>query len=86
MFEIAAYASGVNVAENKDATQSSTFKSFQASNANDGDTSSFSHTNDGDAWLEIDFGQAEAIESVDITNVSSTLFLLFQTSPTFIIP
>jgi hypothetical protein len=65
-----ALSSGINVAAGKNASQSSsTWGQFYASKAVDNNPSTFSHTNDGDAWLEINLGQnAAAMESVNITN------------------
>lgn len=44
MFEFQVFSSGSNVAKGKTATQSSTLNTKYASNASDGDTSTFSHT------------------------------------------
>ena len=69
LFEIKAYSSGgVNVAKNAYATQSSTLKKFFASNSVDDDVATFSHTNDANAWLGIDFGTSFALESINIVN------------------
>lgn len=58
---------GVNVI----ATQSSTFNDnakFQASNAIDSTTESFSHTKSGSSWWEVSWGQPLEIDSVQIFN------------------
>ena len=69
LFEVEAYSAGVNVAKDTSyATQSSTLKQFFASNSVDGDVTTFSHTNDGNAWLDIDFGMNVALESINIVN------------------
>lgn len=65
-----AYSRGVNVAEGSTAAQSSTLKNFKAIRAVDGNFQSFSHTalNDSNAWLSVDFGGTEFIETVIISN------------------
>ena len=68
LFEVEAFSSGVNLAENAYATQSSTRKGFVADKAIDLDASTFSHTDDPNAWLEVDFGTLLPVESVTITN------------------
>ncbi|KAL3794097.1 hypothetical protein ACHAWO_010948 [Cyclotella atomus] len=68
VFEVEAISSGVNVAAFKAARSSTTLKQFNASNAIDNNPTTFSHTNDRSAWLEIDLKHAAAIESVNITN------------------
>jgi hypothetical protein len=62
--------SGDEIAQNKAASQSSTFRSFSASNAVDGDANSFSHTDnvDGPVWWEVDLGNEQDIRSVEIMN------------------
>ena len=70
IFELQAFSGGVNVALEGSAAQSSTFKNndrFAAYNAIDGDTTTFSHTNDSNAWWEVEL-QADVIESVTIFN------------------
>jgi hypothetical protein len=64
---------GANIAHGKDAAQSSTFvsrsgASFDASNAIDGDSTTFSHTNDSSSWWEVDLGGLYSIGSVNIKN------------------
>ena len=66
-------SSGTNVAAGTAAFQSSTYTSesgehFPASNAIDGDVSTFSHTNDESPWLEIDLGESVPVTSVSILN------------------
>ena len=77
MLEVEAYRSGMNVALNQPATQSSTHHSndkFAASKAVDGLTSTFSHTSVQDGcsatastWLEVEL-DGYPIESVTIKN------------------
>ena len=57
-----------NIARGKTATQSSTLGDFSASRAIDGNIDTFSHTNDGNAWLEIDVGDMYPISYVAIAN------------------
>jgi hypothetical protein len=57
-----------NLATGKTATQSSTLKNFLASRAIDGNTNTFSHTNDGNAWLQIDLEDVYFINCVKILN------------------
>lgn len=71
IFELQVYSSGKNVALLGSATQSSTYKGnsrFEAFNAIDGMNSTFSHTKDVNAWLEVDFTFSLAVESVVILN------------------
>jgi hypothetical protein len=68
MFEFQALSSGTNVALNKTAAQSSTFKSKYASLALDGDTTTFSHTDDPSPWWQVDLGGTFAAEFVKIKN------------------
>eukprot|EP00804_Cyclotella_cryptica_P019493 CCRYP_006643-RF/>CCRYP_006643-RF protein AED:0.13 eAED:0.13 QI:170/0.76/0.85/1/0.61/0.71/14/191/939 len=69
VFEVEVYSAGVNVAQGKIATQSSTLNSFAASRAVDGIRNSFSHTNDNSfSWWKVDLGSAFSIESVNIVN------------------
>jgi molybdopterin/thiamine biosynthesis adenylyltransferase len=71
MLEVQALSSGVNVALNKAATQSSTYSSRTfASNAVDGNDSSFSHTSvsDTDAWWMVDLQEDFTIDSLKIMN------------------
>ena len=74
IFELHVTSLGVDIAQGKNATQSSTWvapwngKSFNASNAVDGKYWTFSRTNDANAWLEVDLGGDFAIESLDILN------------------
>lgn len=65
---------GVNVAQGKSATQSSTWvapwngKHFNASNAVDGKLWTYSRTDDANAWLQVDLGESFALKSLDILN------------------
>jgi hypothetical protein len=64
---------GVNIAHGKGAAQSSTFvsssgKAFDASNAIDGVSTTFSHTNDTNSWWEVDLGGLYSVGSVNIKN------------------
>jgi len=68
MFEFQAFASGVNIARNGTATQSSTFNSLSASRAVDDNMATFSHTNDINAWWELTFDQVHSLESLTIFN------------------
>lgn len=71
VFELQILSSdGVNVAIGMNATQSSTLWNFTASNAVDGDSTTFSHTHTDDmnAWLEVDLGGKYSIGSVMIKN------------------
>ena len=60
------------MALNKNATQSSTLSTlrdtFAASNAVDGDSLTFSHTRDANAYFEVDLGDTFDLESVEIVN------------------
>jgi hypothetical protein len=60
----------INVAKGKSATQSSTFKSYGANLAVDGDVTTFSHTRDAAvaAWIEIDLGDVYYVNSVIVLN------------------
>jgi hypothetical protein len=68
MFELQAISSGENVALNKTAVQSSTILSRQNMHlALDGDTTTFSHTDDGNitnAFWEADLGTSYPLESI----------------------
>jgi hypothetical protein len=68
VFEVRVFSSGQNVALNKNASQSSTFGSLNPSRAIDGDLLSFSHTDDGNAWWEVDLLNPHSIDSVNIKN------------------
>ncbi len=74
VFEVKVYSSGNNVAENKTARQSSTFKGnprFGANRAVDGNENTFSHTvasRECSPWWEVDLGGLFPIESVNILN------------------
>jgi uncharacterized protein YtpQ (UPF0354 family) len=72
MFELRAFSSSINVALNKNATQSSTLSTirdtFAASNAVDGNSLTFSHTKDANAYFEVDLGHTFDLESVEIVN------------------
>ena len=63
-------AADVNVALNKNATQSSTYNSsFPASKAVDGDTDTFQHTTSADggySWWEVDLGNSTSIHTLKL--------------------
>jgi hypothetical protein len=69
------FSQGVNVALQATAIQSSTSTfvsgsgaTFDASNAIDGDDSTFSHTRDSSSWWEVDLGGLYSVESINIKN------------------
>ena len=73
MFEVKAY--DLNGAEielvGTNATQSSTFGNndkFAASKAVDGDSTTFSHTNDADAFWKVDLAQGGQIGTISVEN------------------
>ncbi|KAL3793978.1 hypothetical protein HJC23_009461 [Cyclotella cryptica] len=71
MFELSAYSSGVNVALQGSAKQSSVLKDnnkYAAFNAIDGDGTTFCHTSDTNAYWELDLNGLYKIESVVISN------------------
>jgi hypothetical protein len=71
MFEVHVFSSGKNVAEEGTATQSDTFRTFEASRAIDHDLNTFSHTaraTDTLDWWQLEFEQAIGIESIEIVN------------------
>jgi hypothetical protein len=71
MYEFEAYSSGVNVALQGTAVQSSNRNNGEvlyASNAIDGNLTTFSHTNDLNAMFEVDLGDTYPIESIQILN------------------
>ena len=69
IFELQVFSSGINIALTGKATQSSSWSSGTvASKAIDGSSTTFSHTNDPDAFLAVDFGGMHSIESVVIVN------------------
>ena len=68
MFELRAFSSATNVALNKQATQSSTLRDNAASRAIDGESLTFSHTNDLNSHFEVDLGDTFDLESVEIVN------------------
>jgi hypothetical protein len=71
MFEVQALSSGVNVAFNKNATQSSTHSnSYVATKAVDNNNNTFSHTavSDANAWWMVDLQEVFAIDSLTIIN------------------
>lgn len=70
MFELRVISSSeINVALNKQATQSSTLRQkFVASNAVDGNSLTFSHTDDADAYFEVDLNDTFDLENVVIVN------------------
>lgn len=69
MFEFKVFSSGIDVAKEGNATQSSTLKHFNAERAIDGDPRSFSHTKFGeDSWFKVDLAKLLEVESVKIDN------------------
>jgi hypothetical protein len=71
MFGFHAFSKGIDIASSGTASQSSTLfgrYSFDASLALDGDTTTFSHTDDANAFWEVDLGVSYSIESVTIEN------------------
>jgi hypothetical protein len=69
LFELKALSSDTNVALQGTATQSSNWgRRFRASNAIDGREWTFSHTNDSNAWLEVDLDSPKLLEKVEIVN------------------
>lgn len=68
-FEFKVYSSGTNIALQGTATQSSDYndKTF-ASNAIDGNNSTFSHTKDSNAFWEVDLGNTFNVDGVLIFN------------------
>ena len=72
MFEVSTLSQGVNVALLKPASQSSTLRrddvKFGANNAIDGDSLTFSHTEDLSAWWMVDLEAMFPVETVNITN------------------
>ena len=69
IFELEALSSTVNIALWGTATQSSDWDyKFRASNVIDGDESTFSHTKDSNAHLEVDLGLSAIIDQVVIKN------------------
>ena len=59
----------VDVAQEGVASQSSTLKDkFNASNVNDNEVSTFSHTNDAGAWLQLDLNEETDVYYVEIMN------------------
>ena len=69
LFELKVTSAGVNVALQGTAIQSSDWNDcFTALKAIDGDESTFSHTNDSNAFLEVDLLQARSIDEVVIIN------------------
>jgi hypothetical protein len=63
---------GKEVAKGGSATQSSTLKGdetkFGATNAIDGISTTFSHTNDHNSWWQVDLGEQLSIDSIEIAN------------------
>jgi hypothetical protein len=77
IIELQALSGGTNVALGKKASQSSTFvtrtgKYLLASEAIDGDLTSFSHTNDKNAWLEVDLKGTFPVNLITIFNRGCT--------------
>jgi hypothetical protein len=69
VFEVQVFSiSGSNIAKSKIATQSSTLKTCLASKAVDNQFDTFSHTNDSNAWLQVDLGGVYDIYSIVIAN------------------
>eukprot|EP00804_Cyclotella_cryptica_P001078 CCRYP_008380-RA/>CCRYP_008380-RA protein AED:0.37 eAED:0.15 QI:0/0/0/1/1/0.5/2/0/507 len=71
VFEVRAFSSGINVAKEGIASQSSTRKNrrkFEASRAIDDKNSTFSHTNRGSAWWQVSLGREVDVNSVSILN------------------
>jgi len=68
VFEVEVYSSGINVAQNKLAVQSSAFRTYVAAKAVDGNNSTFSHTVGGTSSWKVDLGGLFPIESVKILN------------------
>ncbi|KAL7506807.1 hypothetical protein ACHAXN_006418 [Cyclotella atomus] len=72
LFEVKAFSlDDVNVALDGAASQSSTYQSFVASAAVDGDeATTFSHTglDDTDPWWQVDFASSSSLKSVEIKN------------------
>ena len=70
LLEVEVFSSGVNVALNKPALQSSTLKSMAASRAVDGSKETFSHTTSEStfSWWEVDLEGSFPIDSVTIWN------------------
>ena len=72
MFEFQVFSSGVNIALGKTASQSSDYlnsvATFGASRALDGSLTTFSHTNDNNAWWEVDLAGFASLESISIAN------------------
>jgi hypothetical protein len=69
IFEVEVYSSGANVAMSGTASQSSTLKDrFAAGKAIEGDSSTFSHTNDSSAWWEVNLNGLVDTSSVVIKN------------------
>jgi hypothetical protein len=72
MFEVEVISSGLNIALGKAANQSSTLIENTvprlASNAVDGDLTSYSHTDCDDPWWVVDLGELVPIELVTIMN------------------
>lgn len=59
----------IDVAKDGVATQSSTLQDkFEASNIIDNDPSTFSHTNDGDAWLRLGLNEETEVYYIEILN------------------
>ena len=58
----------INVARGKSTTQSSVLKTYGANLAVDGDIRTFSHTNDGSAWIQIDLYESYHVHSINILN------------------
>ena len=58
----------INVARGKNTTQSSVLKTYGANLAVDGDIRTFSHTSDGNAWIQIDLQASYYVHSINILN------------------
>ena len=69
IFELKVTSAGENVALQGTATQSSDWNDrFTAVKAIDGDDTTFSHTNDSNAFLEVELSEARSIDEVVIIN------------------
>jgi hypothetical protein len=71
VFEVRVFSSSFNVTKGGNATQSSTYKNletFNASMAIDDNVITFLHTYDDSAWWQVDLGDVNKINSVQILN------------------
>lgn len=69
VFEVQVLSENINVALDKIATQSSTFRGnddkFGANKAVDGDPDTFIHTDDTSSWWMVDLGASISVESIN---------------------